>query len=99
MFRYAPEDVEEDWLNEVAPAIMLFRSYVVAHKIEIRFFTLDTHSVARIDFSDPETTVGYAPDNGDDITLYEPTNKQSSEKRIRRAINSSIDIFSSGKDD
>lgn len=99
VFRYAPEGLEEDWLNEVAPAIMLFRSYVVAHSIEIRFFTLDTNSVARMDFSDPEASVGYAPENGDDMTLYEPTNKQSSEKRIRRAIDSSIDIFASGKED
>jgi hypothetical protein len=88
------ENEEEDWLNDVVPALMLFRSYVVAKGITLRFFTLDTHSVARIDLSDSDEELGNEPDTGDDLGLYTPTNVQSSEKRIRRGINSLIDIFS-----
>jgi hypothetical protein len=99
VFRYAPE-YEEDWLNEVAPALMFFRSYVLAKGITITAFTLDTHSVARVDTSDPDQTLGYKPENGDDIPLHTPTNNQSSEKKLRRTIQTAIDLFvSSGSDE
>jgi hypothetical protein len=98
VFRYEM-DGEEDWLNEVVPALMIFRSYLLAKGISITAFTLDTHSVARIDTSDPDETLGYAPADGEDITLYAPTNNQSSEKRIRRAVESVISLFESGQDD
>jgi hypothetical protein len=93
VFRYERREDEEDWLNDVAPALMIFRSYVLAKGITITAFTLDTNSVARIDTSDPDETLGYPPVNGDDTYLETPTNNQSSEERIRRAINSTIDLF------
>jgi hypothetical protein len=93
VFRYEKKDDEEDWLNDVVPALMIFRSYVLAKAITITAFTLDTHSVARIDTSDPDETLGYAPENGNDIILETPTNNQSSEERIRRAISSAIGLF------
>jgi hypothetical protein len=89
---------EEDWLNDVVPALMLFRSYALAKNITIRFFTLDTNSVTRIDHTDPEALLGYVPQNGDNIHLYPPTNAQSSEKRIRRGINQVIDLFKAAED-
>lgn len=62
VFRYAKiRDAEEDWLNDVAPALMFFRSYVLHHAITIRYFTLDTHAVARIDHSDAERPLGHQP--------------------------------------
>jgi hypothetical protein len=93
VFRYGQGDDEEDWLNEVVPALMIFRSYVIAKDIELRFFTLDTSSVTHIDFSDPDEQLGEAPEDGDDLTLYEPTNAQSSEDRIRRAVKGVVDLF------
>src|SRR5262245_47777942 len=86
---------EEDWLNDVVPALMLFRSYLVAKNIQLRFFTLDTNSVTRIDHTDPGALLGYSPKDGDKTHLYPPTNTQSSEKRVRRAINQMIDLFKS----
>jgi hypothetical protein len=94
VLRYEVDEGEEDWLNDVVPALMLFRSYVVAKGITLKFFTLDTHSVARIDLSDPDEELGFEPDNGDDIFLHKPTNIQSSKKRIRRGIDALIDLFS-----
>jgi len=94
VFRYEGDGYEEDWLNEVIPALMIFRSYILAKDIDLRFFTLDTNSVTHIDFSDPDTPLGIAPEKGDDVTLHEPTNNQSSEKRIRRGIDALIDLFS-----
>lgn len=88
----------EDWLNNVVPALMILRSYVLAKGITIRFFTLDTNSVARIDHTDPEMLMGYAPLSGDDTLLYTPTNVQSSETRIRRAMNLTIDLFKTPDD-
>jgi len=61
--------------------------------------TLDSHSVARIDTSDPGQTLGYKPEDGENIQLYTPTNNQSSEKRLRRAVQSVIDLFASGQGD
>src|SRR6266849_1695750 len=55
VFRYEGDGYEEDWLNEVIPALMIFRSYILAKDIDLRFFTLDTNSVTHIDFSDPDT--------------------------------------------
>ena len=84
---------EEDWLNDVVPAIMFFRSYVLKHEIQVRFFTLDTTSIARIDFSDPGATVGTQPLSGGDLALKAPTNKQSSERRIRRLVDACVDVL------
>ena len=58
VFRYAKTEGEEDWLNEVVPALMIFRSYIVAKSIDLNFFTLDTNSVAHIDWSDDEALLG-----------------------------------------
>jgi hypothetical protein len=89
---------EEDWLNDVIPALMLFRSYILAKNITIKFFTLDANSVTRIDHSDPDALLGVDPQDGDDIRLDPPTNSQSSEKRIRRGINQLIDLFKAAED-
>jgi hypothetical protein len=100
VFRYAVIEgqTEEDWLNDVAPALMLFRSYVLAKNIKIRFFTLDTNSVTHIDHTDPGAELGYAPATGKDTYLYDPTNVQSSENRIRRGIDQLIDLFKAAED-
>ena len=89
---------EEDWLNDVIPALMLFRSYILAKNIKLRFFTLDSNSVTRIDYTDPSAELGFEPANGNDTHLYPPTNAQSSEKRIRRAIDQLIDLFKAAED-
>jgi hypothetical protein len=93
VLRYELGDSQEDWLNDVIPALMLFRSYVIAKDIKLKFLTLDTNSVSRIDQSDPDATLGWEPNDGDKIALLTPSNAQSSERRIRRAINGMIDLF------
>lgn len=95
VFRYSVTDDtgQEDWLNDVIPALMIFRSYCLAHKIKVNFFTLDASSVTRLDASNSTAIVGTEPRNGKDLDLYAPTNVQSSEERIRRAVTAVVDIF------
>jgi hypothetical protein len=95
VFRYDWTDKsgQEDWLNDVVPALMLFRSYCLAKKIEVKFFTLDASSVTRLDASDPAAIVGTTIESGANKIFCDPTNQQSSEKRIRRAMTSMVDLF------
>jgi len=78
---------------------MVFRSYCLAKKIKVTFFTLDTNSVTRMDMSDPESKVGTEIETGDGKQFCTPTNPQSSEKRIRRAITAMVDIFTVVQED
>ena len=55
--------------------------------------------MAHIDWSDNGEQLGDTPNDGDDLELHTPTNNQSSEKRIRRAVNAVIDLFTSGEDE
>ena len=82
--------IEEDWLNDVIPSLMFFRSYVINHQIEVRYFTLDSVSVAHLDFSDPALTLGTLPQGGGDLDLRAPTNPQSSERRIRDFVDAAV---------
>lgn len=93
VFRYDTGDEEENWLNEVIPSLMIFRSYIVAKGIELRFFTLDSNSIARIDWSEDDALLGDTPDASADLELHDPTNRQSSEERCRRAVDVVIDLF------
>jgi hypothetical protein len=95
VFRYDWKDNtgQEDWLNDVVPALMVFRAYCLAKKITVTFFTLDSNSVTRLDTSDPGAIVGTPIESGEDKRFCEPTNNQSSEKRLKRAITAMTDIF------
>ena len=93
VFRYERLKSQEDWLNDVVPSLMFFRSYTLRHGIQVRFFTLDTNSVTRIDFSDPHRTLGRQPAKGDDLKLRKPTNNQSSERRRRRHVDAGVDVL------
>jgi hypothetical protein len=68
VFRYSGRTmhgiIEEDWLNDVIPSLMFFRSYTIQHNIQIRFFTLDTSGVSRLDYSDPDSRFGRQPARG-----------------------------------
>jgi hypothetical protein len=75
--------IEEDWLNDVAPALMFFRSYLLKHRIQLKFFTLDTFSVSRLDHSDAIAPLGTSPLSDPHLNLLPPSNPQSSEKTIR----------------
>jgi hypothetical protein len=90
VFRYPESGQEEDWMNCVIPALMFFRSYVLKNNIEIKFFTLDANSISMIDNSDPHLTLGAPPADGRSLTLANPTNPQSSEKRIRDFVDAAI---------
>jgi hypothetical protein len=95
VFRYDGIDTEfgkeEDWLNDVVPALMFFRSYVLKHKVEVRSFTLDSMSVARVDHTDSDKLYGWMPQEGKDLILSTPTNPQSAEKKLRSFVRSAVD--------
>jgi hypothetical protein len=78
--------LEEDWLNEVIPSLMFFRSYILNHGLTLRFFTLDAASVARIDHSDPALLLGRSPLSGGASTFHQPTNPQSAIGTLRAFI-------------
>ena len=101
VFRYDWKDAsgQEDWLNDVVPALMIFRSYCLAKKIKVTFFTLDTNSVTRLDTSNSNSIVGTQIEPGDEKRFCTPTNQQSSEKRLKRAITAMVDIFTTQEDD
>lgn len=91
VFRYegvedAAGDLQEDWLNHVAPALMFMRSYAIQHGITFRFFTLDAQSVAFVDHSDAGLPFGLQPQTGAQIVFADPTNQQSSQQTIRDFI-------------
>ena len=91
VFRYegipdATGTLQEDWLNHVVPALMFFRSYILAKSITLARFTIDTSSVAHIDQSDPALLLGTPPQIAAALSLVNPTNVQSSEQALRAFI-------------
>jgi len=93
VFRYAGRKIkgvmQEDWLNDVAPAVMFFRSYVLGNSIQVKSFTLDAMSVSRVDCS-VAPHFGRRPRNGTALSLKRPTNAQSSEKKLRDFVDAAI---------
>ena len=90
MFRYDGRRIRghglvEDWLNDVVPAIMFFRSYVMRHAIDVQRFTLDTMSVARL-----EPGYGRRIRTGATLELKEPTNHQASVQSLRDFVDDTI---------
>lgn len=88
VFRYSgvPDHdgiVYEDWLNHIVPAVMFFRSYILAKKIKLKFLTIDANSISMLDHSDRLALLGARPASGSKLVLKEPTNKQSSEQKLR----------------
>jgi len=95
VFRYDGSNQQnaqgEDWLNDVVPALMFMRSYIVARNGTLRFFTVDTHSSSTIDHSDHTILYGRQPTENLQFTI--PTNSQSSEKTLREFVSSAVDIL------
>ena len=73
--------LQEDWLNDVVPAIMFFRSYVIKNAIPVGSFTLDAMSVSRV-----ESGFGRLPRTGPKLALKKPTNQQSSARALRAFV-------------
>lgn len=82
--------LEEDWLSDVVPSIMFFRSFLLRNNIDLVFMTLDTNSVAHIDHSDAALTFGNLPLSGNDLNLVQPTNGQSSVQRIQQFVTAAV---------
>ena len=78
--------VIEDWLNHVAPALTLFRSYVLCNELTLARFTVDAHSVAFLDHSDPSALCGSAVQRGGDLVLVQPSNPQAGEDSLRTFV-------------
>jgi hypothetical protein len=92
-FRDADGVLQEDWLNHVAPALMFFRSYLLAKNITLTRFTLDTSSVVHIDQSDPTLPLGFPPQTAASLNLQAPTNPQSAEQALRNFITASTNAI------
>jgi hypothetical protein len=96
VFRYegvldAQGVLQEDWLNHVVPALMFFRSFILARGIRLSRFTVDAASVAHIDQSDPLLLLGAAPQRGPAVDLNaNPTNQQSREPQLRGFVDAAI---------
>lgn len=94
VFRYSGRKINgrvtEDWLNDVIPSLMFFRSYVLKNQIDLKFFTLDSASVCFLDFSDPALTLGRMPQDGPGLTLSTPTNTQSAASKLREFVDDAI---------
>ncbi len=92
MLRYEGVEIDgeryEDWLNHIAPAIMFFRSYILAHDLRIKFLTIDASGASFLDYSDIHQPLGRRPMTGGNLDLIDPTNTQSSERRIRDFVDS-----------
>jgi hypothetical protein len=91
VFRYSgrhstKSGVQEDWMNDVAPSLMFFRSYIRCHKLKLSRLTLDAQGVSFLDFSDPSAIVGRRVVSGAKMKLVQPTNVTSSVRRIRRFV-------------
>jgi hypothetical protein len=81
--RLAQNPPVEDWLNHVVPALMLFRSYVAGHDLQLTKFTLDAHSSTGID---AVQGIGEQPHTGPNIPLCPPANAQFGEANLRNWI-------------
>lgn len=91
VFRYSgrmtkASGLQEDWLNDVAPSLMFFRSYIRRHKLTLTRFTIDAQGVSFMDRSDSDAPVGQPIVSGAKMKLLKPTNFQSSEKTIRQFV-------------
>lgn len=70
--RLAPEPDSpplEDWLNHVVPALMLFRCYVLSHRLTVNAMTLDARSSTGYR---REAQLGNPPLHADNVRLYDP---------------------------
>lgn len=81
--------VHEDWINDVVPALMFFRSYILKRQIPLGSFTLDTLSVSRV-VNNAQGQFGRRPRAGQKLSLKTPTNHQSSMKTIRKFVDSAM---------
>jgi len=98
VFRYSGRKsdggLQEDWLNDIAPSLMFFRSYVRRHKLSLTRFTIDAQGVSFLDHSDKAAKVGRSILAGGKMALKTPTNPQSSEKTIRSFIDAAEEASS-----
>jgi hypothetical protein len=46
VFVYDPDPNDEDWLNEVIPALMFFRAFVARNEMKVEAFTVHVHSLS-----------------------------------------------------
>lgn len=74
-YRYPSLDAEdatatpEDWFNHIVPALMLFRCYVLSHRLIVKAITLDAHSSTGYR---RERSIGAPPQAAEYIKLREP---------------------------
>lgn len=99
VFRYSGRIVntvtEEDWLNDVVPALMFFRAYIIKNQMQLSTFTLDTNSISLVDHTDQNFLLGQVPLDSQALQnqFVNPTNTQSSIQTICNFINDGINAI------
>lgn len=79
--RFDQTDPIEDWLNQVVPAIMFFRSFVLHRNLTLSAFTLDSQSLSC--FKSGAGNAGVGPEGGATLSLMTPTNPAMGEQNLR----------------
>ena len=77
------DDTFEDWFNNIAPAIMFMRAFLLNNHISLTRFTIDSNGTAWLDHSEPNASCGTLPLPGTELIMTQPTNSQSSEQTLR----------------
>jgi hypothetical protein len=94
VFRYSGRNsktvgLHEDWLNDVAPSLMFFRSYIPHHDLRLKRFTIDAQGVSFVDHSDPTARVGRPLVSGTKMKFITPTNNASAVQTLRDFLDAS----------
>lgn len=75
--------LDEDWLNVIVPALMHFRSYIVARGLELTVFTLDAVSVGVVNLRDDDHRPERYPQDALMLPLVRPEIAHLTESQIR----------------
>ena len=77
------EQPVENWFNHVIPALMLFRSYVIASRRELTKFSLDVQTSTGLHRSPNGEIFGAPPLPADELHFYAPNNVSFGESNLR----------------
>ncbi len=87
VFRYPRRDrdalEQDDWLNEIIPALMFFRSYIKKNDIQLKKFTIDSLGSSFFEQDDAMHMFGLGLKESQNMADTEPENTQSSVRAIR----------------
>jgi hypothetical protein len=70
---------------------MFLRSFLISRNIQLKFLTIDASSISFLDHSDGGLLLGIPPQDGRQLELADPANRQSAEQTIRDFTNAAIE--------